>query len=399
MVGYYALSSRLPYPVTTLAALVERQLAGPPPPLVSVAPHVPRALARTIDRCLSPLPTARFQTGEELAEALEQLGALSSDLPAPFRVWLAKAERPRGTVVLLSVLWGLPMLAWVGIGLVSGTPGIGGAVATILLLAGMPWAIYGGARLFQTRRLLQVGYTHADIVRALEQYGERRREDLAFEYGPRANLVGRLLRGLTWISGGVAVGCIALALFAGSAGGSGFLGFAAAALLLTGGGYSLRRMMPGSGLMPRDRWVEFALKAWKSRFGRWMTTIAGWRLAPQAGPDQLLHRPTEVALGDAAEALFRALPAAERRDLKAMPEQIHFLSSQAQLLRRRLEELDDLIAQAAPTTLFEGERAAGDGGAKELCEARDLWAARLRETVTCWRRCASACSSCTRAAS
>ena len=52
-------------------------------------------------------------------------------------------------------------------------------------------------------------------------------------------------------------------------------------------------------------------------------------------------------------------------------------------MRRKLEELDDLIAHAAPDTLFgEKSEAGGDGGAGELREARDLWAARLKETVT-----------------
>ena len=58
-------------------------------------------------------------------------------------------------------------------------------------------------------------------------------------------------------------------------------------------------------------------------------------------------------------------------------------------MRRKVEELDDLIARAAPDTPF-GDTAApgaaarprGDGGAAPLREARDLWAARLREVVT-----------------
>jgi serine/threonine-protein kinase len=383
VVGYYALSSRLPYPVTTLDALVERQLAGPPPPLISVAPHLPRALARTIDRCLATMPTARFQTGEELAEGLEQLGALSTDLPAPFRVWLAKAERPRGTVMLLSILWGLPMLFWVGAELFSGTPGLTGAALVTALLAISPWTIYGAARLIQTRRLLQVGYNHADIVRALEQHQERRREDLAFEYGTSTTLLGRVLQSVTWITGGVAAVCVALALLNSQESYAVFLfELGAATALVSAATYAVRRRLSGSSREPRDFWVEFAIKIWKSRFGKWLTRVAGWRLKRSDAPEQILHRPTEVALGDAAEALFRALPAAERRDLKAMPEQIRFLSSQAQVMRRTLEELDDLIAQAAPTTLFDGEKAKGDGGAKELTEARALWASRLRETVT-----------------
>lgn len=383
VVGYTALSARLPYPVTTLSELVERQIAGPPPPLASVAPHLPRALARTIDRCLAPLPTARFQTGEALAEALEQLGGTSTDLPAPFRVWLTSAERPRGAVTLLSFVWGLPMALGMLFSIASGSGDAGVLLLVAAAFAAVPWSLYGVSRLLQTRRLLRVGYHQQDIVLALQQHAERRHEELTFEYGSQSTPLGRLLRSAVVVSALVAGGSTALALALGGAGvSSGLVTAASVSVGLAIVLQWLRRFVPGSRVAPRDSWVEFALKVWKSRVGTWMTRIAGWRLKAPSGPEQLLHRPTEVALGDAAEALFRALPAAERRDLKAMPEQIRFLSSQAQLMRQKLEELDDLIAQAAPTTLFDGVKPTGDGGAKELIEARDLWAARLREAVS-----------------
>jgi hypothetical protein len=146
--------------------------------------------------------------------------------------------------------------------------------------------------------------------------------------------------------------------------------------------YYLRNLVPGARIGTRDRLAELAHQFWRGAAGRWLTGVAGWRLVNRGVPEQLLHRPTELALGDAADALFRALPAAERRDLKQLPDQIKYLSAQAQQMRRKLEELDDLIAQAAPTTLFEGEKASGDGGAGALGEARTLWAARLKETVS-----------------
>ncbi|MEO8139419.1 MAG: protein kinase [Gemmatimonadota bacterium] len=382
VVGYSALSSRLPYPVATLAELVERQVAGPPPPLSTVAPHLPRALARTIDRCLSPLPTARFQTGEELAEALEHVGGSSTDLPAPFRVWLARAERPRGTVMLISVFWGLPMLFGLLFAIARGAGEIGMLSIFSLAVGLIPWTFYGASRLMQTRRLLKVGYNQADIVFALQQHAERRHEELTFEYGTQSTRVGRLLRSAVFISVGVSAGSVLLAFITGADTARGLISVATGSVIAAGVLQWLRRLVPGSRVAPRDSWVEFALKVWRSRVGKWLTRIAGWGLQPVSGPEQLMHRPTEVALGDAAEALFRALPAAERRDLKNVPEQIRYLSSQAQAMRKKLEELDDLLAQASPDTLFGEDKPGGDGGAHELRSARELWAARLRETVT-----------------
>jgi hypothetical protein len=149
------------------------------------------------------------------------------------------------------------------------------------------------------------------------------------------------------------------------------------------GGALLGMLIPGRPLPRRDRFSEWREKFWAGPLGRALIRIAGWRLGSRQPPEQTLHRPTEVALGEAAEALFRALPEGERQDLRQLPAQIRYLSEQAQRMRRRIEELDDLILHAAPETLFgEGHAAPADAGAAELTTARDLWAGHLRETVT-----------------
>ena len=385
VVGYFALAGRLPYPVTRLPDLVQRQLAAPPPALASVAPHVPRALGRAIDRALAPLATVRFPTGEEFANALDQLGASSTELPAPFRVWIQKGNQRRSPVLLLLLLWGLPSLLGV-VFAIAGRDEFGAATVMSLMLAllvTVPAAVALSSRVLHTRKLLAAGYSHADLILALEQHVEQRREELAFEHGSTPSRVG------TMVNGGI---LLALAIGVGALITGGVMGHPAAGPLLMSGALALggalllgalRNIVPGARAGARDRWAEFALKFWKGRFGRGLTRLAGWRLKNRAAPEQLLHRPTELALGDAAEALFRALPEPERRDLKLLPEQIRYLADQAQLMRRRIEELDDLIIHAAPDTLFgEGRTRPGDGGAAELTSARDLWASRLRETVT-----------------
>ncbi len=381
VVAYYALSGRLPYPVTTLDALIERQLAGAPPPLASVAAHVPRALSRQIDRCLAPLPTARFQTGEELAGALDEVSVAPSELPAPLRVWLTKGNQSRGALGLWSLLAGLPAGATIVAMLASGMPDITGAVISTVIVLGAPWVVYLGARLVHTRKVLAAGYSPGDLLLAIREHAERRREELAFEIGKPPSALGRLLRRLTWGAFIGAIGSVVLLPLVGSRLPSILYFWLTLAGVAVGGGI-LGLFIPGREIPVRDRVSTWRERFWAGPIGRTITDIAGWRLGRRSAPEQTLHRPTELALGDAAEALFRALPAGERRDLKQLPEQIKLLSEQAQHMRGKLEELDDLIAQAAPTTLFEGEKAAGDGGAGALGEARSLWAARLKETVT-----------------
>ena len=378
--GYYALSSRLPYPVTTLAALAERQLAGAPPPLHTVAPDVPRALCRAIDRCLAPLPSARFQTADELAGALEQLGGASTDLPAPLRVWLAGGERPRSALLLVTAVWGLPLLGTMVVAIRSGTPGMGIALLFSAAIAVLPWAIFGSARLYQTRRLFKAGYTVQDIQQALTLHAERRREEMAFQFGTQRSATGRLLSIIQRIAIGVGIGSIGLGLLFGP---RTFMTTAAFALASAVGLQFVRRVVPGALVGPRDVFVDVSRKVWKGGLGTLLARIAGWRLGRTSIPEQILHRPTEVALGEAAQALFRALPETHRRSFRQLPDEIQQLADQAKAMRGKVEELNDLIAAAAPTTLFgEGRTTAGDGGAAQLTEARDLWDSRLRETVS-----------------
>ena len=69
-VGFLALSGRLPFEASSPHAVLVAHATRQPPPLGSLAPSVPVALAAVIDRCLAKDPDGRFATGEELAEAL-----------------------------------------------------------------------------------------------------------------------------------------------------------------------------------------------------------------------------------------------------------------------------------------------------------------------------------------
>ncbi len=73
VVGFYALTGRFPFDATLASAVLIAQVNKQPPPLLTVAPDAPRALAEIIDRCLAKQPSARFQSGEELAEALTRV--------------------------------------------------------------------------------------------------------------------------------------------------------------------------------------------------------------------------------------------------------------------------------------------------------------------------------------
>ena len=70
IIGWQALSGRLPFEAEQASAVVVQQATRQAPPLHAAAPDVPRQVAAVIDRCLAKNPADRFPTGEALAEAL-----------------------------------------------------------------------------------------------------------------------------------------------------------------------------------------------------------------------------------------------------------------------------------------------------------------------------------------
>ncbi|MBL8999428.1 MAG: serine/threonine protein kinase, partial [Gemmatimonadetes bacterium] len=60
VVGYLAVSGRLPFDTTDLPALIVRQASESPPLVQTAAPGLPPALSAAIDRCLALDPDDRF---------------------------------------------------------------------------------------------------------------------------------------------------------------------------------------------------------------------------------------------------------------------------------------------------------------------------------------------------
>ncbi len=70
---YQLLTGKRPFQGDTLIAVAVRIANESPEPIEKLRPEVPTSVRRVIDRCLSKLPEKRFQTGEELAEALTRV--------------------------------------------------------------------------------------------------------------------------------------------------------------------------------------------------------------------------------------------------------------------------------------------------------------------------------------
>ena len=78
VVAFYVLAGRFPFDSPTASAVLVAHVTKEAPSLMNVAPTVPRALARLVDKCLAKDPDSRIQS---CAELLSELRRVEASLP------------------------------------------------------------------------------------------------------------------------------------------------------------------------------------------------------------------------------------------------------------------------------------------------------------------------------
>ena len=273
VVAYYALSGRLPFEERDAYVLMARHATDPPPPLASVAPAVPRQLARIVDRCLAKEPSARFAGGSELVEAIDHAARLQAAPPIAVRAFLVESRHLSGPSLVYATLAGL------AVPLLAASFSSGETLATKLLAAGgVAWVLLFplGYMVRRVRRLFAAGYEREDLVEALEAALERRREELAFLYGEGPSGFERTLRRLSYAALGAAAAAVGLHLLepAPLPDASLFAAFGVSALAAL-----LAAIVARARTEHRtDPKAERRLRFWRGPLGRWLCRVAGLRL-------------------------------------------------------------------------------------------------------------------------
>ena len=256
------------------------------------------------------------------------------------------------------------------VGVVFGTFAV---IATLVLIGG---GFYAGSLAYQARKVLKAGHTLEDARLALRQDVTRRHEEVRFEFGDRGATLDRVA---------TAVGVIGLV------GGIGALGAGlifGAPTFLEGlgvlGVYSGLGAAVFKSVRSRRR-ADVAgrrlLKIWGGRIGSWLFKLGGLGLRDAAPAGIGAYRPTEVAIGLAANKLFEDLPKETRRELAGLPDTVQKLEEDVRALRVQVKELNSVLAEIGD------DPTAPDGEAREKIRAdveatRDAAAARLRDVVT-----------------
>jgi len=86
------------------------------------------------------------------------------------------------------------------------------------------------------------------------------------------------------------------------------------------------------------------VKFWNSGFAALFEKLARFNLKKRSQPAELTYRPTELAIGLAADALFESLPRDQRKELKDLPRILERLQSDAALMRKTVDDLNGALA-------------------------------------------------------
>ena len=352
VVGYYALTGKLPFEGSSVASVLAKHLTQPAPPLSSVAPEVPANLAGAIDRCLEKDPGKRFQDGAALAEALSAGAPVQRELPIPLRVFVRSMRDIGAAVPTILMLWLVIAL----------TPFLAGQDASewpfwvFLMMAGLTASPVGILAMY-ARRLLAAGYTLEDGRLAMKEDVERRLEEIRFEYGKGLTWVDKTLRFLA--AGGVLTAATSVVVGLGAG-----IDLSVPAVIGSNVGISAAFLAALRGKWRRDLVGDVARGLLKGVLGRSTFALGGLGLRGR-GLGAGAHRPTEMAISIAADRLFDELPRELRRDLKGLPATIERLQADAKAMRHQVDELDRVIAEV-------GEDTGGVGGEERAALRADL---------------------------
>jgi len=371
VVGYFACSAALPFEAEKATDVLAKQVTEPAPPLGAAAPLVPRRLAQAIDRCLAKDPADRPDGPAALAEQLSHALEQRRELPVALRAFVKHDARLDGSGVLLYpfvVLIATPIAGYV----------MGSALVGFATLVAGYTVVPLGVLVNRARRLLNTGFGHGDIGVAFKAEIERSREERAYGlgHGGGPSLFERILR---WISVPTLATAVLTLPFMVAGGELTLMGVFGWSLAIgVGSGIGALIMLQRR----RDVDAEFWGRLWTGRLGRWLFGFAKMFMSSKTQTASLTHRPTELALGMAAEQLYDTLPKETRHQLRDLPDVVHRLEQDAQRMRARLEELHEALADV-------GNRGSPDPAigprhdriVADLNVERDLVQQRLKDAV------------------
>ena len=337
--AFYAFSGRFPFEGRSPTEILAKQVTEPAPPLSSVGVTVPRKLASLVDRCLAKEPDHRPASAQALAEQLGLALEQRRELPAALRAFVKRYGRLDGGGTLIAGM----AVPWAAV-VVSMWFGATAGFTTLIVGAGAGSFAY---MIAAARRLSLLGFARQDLAPAYAAEIEQAREELGVERQARASLVEHTLRVAAKVMLAVGVGAgvlVPVALMTHSRA----LLEVVAPLSAMSLGFSSLAAIGWLAFVQRRHDVDTAFwkKIWLGPVGRLAFSIARKLLGDRRPGPAMTHRATELSLGMAAEQLFESLPKESRLALGDLPSVLQRLQSDAQTLRKRYDEMQEVMADA-----------------------------------------------------
>ncbi|HEU4719749.1 MAG TPA: protein kinase [Gemmatimonadaceae bacterium] len=393
VVGYYALTGRLPFDGATSGEVVTQHLTTTAPAITSVAPSVPPRLAAAVERCLHKLRIRRYRNAESFAEAIDLAFEHAKEIPAPLRVWLSQGEKEvpaRLTFVGLGAIQGIMLATAFSSDVAPSAHAFGWFMVPFVPMVALSYV----PTWFRLRRVLAAGYHVEDLHTAMREHQLALAEEIEYERRQSSPRLRRFLRWMFAFSiGGLGLGAYALWRAESFRHGGpstatwdvySIMQFRAFAILFASSvGSTISGVALGGEffrLHLANRLTSRAIAFWKGTWGARIARLASLGLKKAERPALGMPLLTEIALGRATDHLFEALPKASRRELAALPGTVRKLEGDAGRLRDSIVKLDDQLAvfERGGELLADAERTRV---AEDLRATRQLAAERLATTV------------------
>jgi serine/threonine-protein kinase len=389
--AYFTFSGRLPFEGDSATEIIAKHVTSPPPPIASLGVGVPRRIALLIDRCLAKEVDQRPESAQRVADGLTAALEQRRDLPVALREFVKTGGRLNGAGTMVypfallggSIATGLAVssgiLGWTG----NGVPLAIGLFATGMVAAPL------AACVANARRLLHLGFDQRDLEPAFNAELELAREEIQVRHrtlkpSPLDTALRPLRVASSWAAGILLPTSIGLDFLSNSLW---TLGRMSRILLMREIEPFVTAFMVGSVLVclsttimhvidlshRTDIDTEFWRRMWTGRLGRALFGLAKRITGGRKTVAANTHRPTELSLGLAVEALFESLPTPTRESIGDVPAMARLLEHDATRLRATLDALNEALTsinEAAHSSEYAAVR-----------DDRDAVQAKLRDVV------------------
>jgi len=347
VVGYFAVSGRLPFDGDSAQAIMVAHISQPAIPVTRFRPDLPGPLAQAIDRCLAKAPEQRFPSGEALVESLEQVRGRQVEIHPALRVWTVRADQFFRNGLILALV--MPQFVRFG---AQTAQLVFGAVIFVIVVPALWSQIPLGMR-----ELARQGFAFADLRSGIVAIDEERQAVIAaMQADPRYRARRRRRWQLLLAGFIISIAAIPLLLATGYEESPGhhkvpmpaLVGLFVALCLLMSSIVFAAATLASSGRF--DRRLH---RLWTGRIGKVLFRMGAWRL------DQEPAALARSASTRGALTLLDTLPSDERRRLGKARAVLERLEGELEKLERRDHELEAAATEArnnAPSLPGAGDR-------------------------------------------